>query len=319
MTTRSFERINYGLRPAKNVERKMICEAFRRLSEFAQLKSYRYVGFGSTYFSDFVLFHKALGIRSMTSIEKHAAVKERFAFNKPYKCIAVQFGECGDVLKELTWNDRTLMWLDYDGRLDADVLSDVGFCVANAPSGSLLLVSVNVQPEKFVDTEVNEKALSDLKERMGEEKVPADIRAQDLEDWGTALVCKRILDNEIAQGLAERNGLRSPETKIQYKQILNFHYRDGARMLTIGGVLVDAGLLPSFAKCDFTGLDFVRTDSTPYLIEIPNLTYREMRALDKQLPIDDPKNLKAEGVPAEDLQKYERIYRYFPTFAEAEI
>ncbi len=319
MTTRSFEKINYGLRPAKSIERKMICDACRRLSEIAQLKSYRYIGFGSTYFSDFVLLHKALGLRDMTSIEKQVAVKERFTFNNPFKCIKVEFGTCGDVLRRLTWNDRSLIWLDYDGKLDEGVLSDVSFCAANVPTGSALVVSVNVQPEAFSGTKVDEKALSNLKDRVTEDKVPPDINAQDLEDWGTARVSKRILDNEIAQSLAERNGVKPLETKMHYKQIFNFHYRDGARMLNVGGILVDGGMLPSFAKCDFPSLDFVRTGDDPYTIEVPNLTYREMRFLDKQLPIDDPKKLKAEGVPIEDLERYERIYRYFPTFAEAEI
>ena len=31
--------INYNLRPAKHIERKMLCEAFRRLSEIASVES----------------------------------------------------------------------------------------------------------------------------------------------------------------------------------------------------------------------------------------------------------------------------------------
>ena len=52
---KSYESVNYVLRPAKNIERKMFCEAFRRLAEFGRVDSYRYVGFGSTFFSDFSL------------------------------------------------------------------------------------------------------------------------------------------------------------------------------------------------------------------------------------------------------------------------
>ena len=82
----SYERIHYGLRPAKNVQRKMLVETFRRLSEFGAVDSYRYVGFGSTYFSDFSLFHKTLGIRSMISIERDLSNRKRFEFNRPFNC-----------------------------------------------------------------------------------------------------------------------------------------------------------------------------------------------------------------------------------------
>ena len=47
----------------------MLAEAFRKLSEFGKLDSYRYVGFGSLYF-DFALFPvKCLVFKKMISIE----------------------------------------------------------------------------------------------------------------------------------------------------------------------------------------------------------------------------------------------------------
>ena len=38
------ERINYTLRPAKHVERKMLCETFARLSALDNLRNFRYIG-----------------------------------------------------------------------------------------------------------------------------------------------------------------------------------------------------------------------------------------------------------------------------------
>ncbi len=66
----SYMQINYSLRPAKSVERKMLCEAIKRLAVFDKIESYKYVGFGSAYFSDFSLIHRSLGIEDMLSIEK---------------------------------------------------------------------------------------------------------------------------------------------------------------------------------------------------------------------------------------------------------
>ena len=128
-----YEIINYSIRPAKSIERKMLCEAFRRLSEFGSLDSYRYLGFGSTYFSDFALFYRLLGLRNMISIEKDAANSQRFEFNRPFRCIDVKFSHSNDALPTLPWNERTIGWFDYDDKLDAGLLADVHYLSSVAP------------------------------------------------------------------------------------------------------------------------------------------------------------------------------------------
>ena len=46
----SFTKVNYALRPAKSIERKMMAEAVRRLSPVIATEDYAYVGFGSPFF-----------------------------------------------------------------------------------------------------------------------------------------------------------------------------------------------------------------------------------------------------------------------------
>jgi hypothetical protein len=92
MTLRNDEMMNYLFRPAKNIERKMLCEALSRLSVIADVKHYQYVGFGSVYFADFTLFHKQLGIQKLISIESEEEMETRVRFNQPYSCIEVMVG-----------------------------------------------------------------------------------------------------------------------------------------------------------------------------------------------------------------------------------
>src|SRR5690349_11519838 len=114
----SYEHINYSLRPAKHVERKMLVESFRKLSEFDAIRNYRYIGFGSIYFSDFHLLHKSLGITNMLSIEKDEHNQSRFEFNSPFDCVDIKFGMSDAILPTLEWeNIPTIIWLDYDGKL----------------------------------------------------------------------------------------------------------------------------------------------------------------------------------------------------------
>lgn len=319
----SYEKINYALRPSKGIERKMVAEALARLSPFDKLKNYRYVGFGSTYFSDFILLHKKLGITKMISMESEVEDSPRFIFNKPYSCIEILFGLSGEILPLLDWKDKTILWLDYDGKLDASVLSDIGLFCSKAVSGSLLLVTVNAHPDKIgsgtqIQDIANER-LRLLQEAVGHEKVPESIHGRDLRSWGKAAVCRRIIHNEVLEILNARNGGMKKEERLEFKQLFNFNYQDGAMMMTMGGVLVGNQDIDLFKKCYFKDLSFIKTKSDPYIIEVPCLTHREIRCLDGQLPRQKHKQLRLPAVKYEDVKKYEKIYRYFPTFTEAEI
>jgi hypothetical protein len=335
----SYERINYALRPAKTIERKMLADGFQRLTAFATLSSYRYIGFGSTYFSDFIMFHRALNITNMLSIEKDVENADRFEFNLPFKCVKMAYGKSTDVLPTLKWSKRTIAWLDYDGPLTADVLADVAVFSANAASGSVLVISVNanagddendpstesIEGQPTEATESNSPAaraarrLERFKGRVGHAKVPTDVTAKDMRQWLFADACKRIVTNEINGTIRARNGVLEEEDRFIYSQLFNIHYADGAKMLTVGGIIYTKGEEPHFREAMFDGLPFVCTNGDAYAIEVPNLTYREIRSLEKQMPCAEGTVLKAPGVPVDDTQRYARVYRYFPTFAETDV
>ena len=197
----SYRQINYSLRPAKATERKMICEVFRRLYPFGKIETYRYIGFGSIYFSDFHLFHRALGMDDMLSIEKDAYAEECFEFNKPYKCVRIDCRPASEVLPELDWQVKTLAWLDYESKLDETVLSDVGSVCAKACSGSVLIVTVNAHMERDSDETVRQEyeeqtglqfnlmnyRLHELRKRLSDH-VPPEVEGSELRGKGLAIV-----------------------------------------------------------------------------------------------------------------------------------
>lgn len=316
----SYERIHYGLRPAKNVQRKMFVETLRRLAGFGAVDSYRYVGFGSTYFSDFNLFHKALGIRNMISIERDVSNRKRFEFNCPFNCIRMAFGNSTEILPTLTWHVKTILWLDYDSTLESSVLTDVKYFCASAVPGSIIIVTVNAEPSELDPKKLR---LDELRNSLGKERVPPDVKEADLSEWGTGRVFRRILLSEILETLSERNGGLTDENKIEYNPLFYFCYRDGDRMMTTGGLLYERGQEPVVAGCGFNSLDFLRfsarVNARPCFIEVPKLTYKEIRHLDRQLPRTKSERLRVPKVPPVDIKQYENIYRYFPTFAETEV
>ena len=312
----SYEAINYSLRPAKHIERKMLLDVFRTLNVFGSVSSYRYVGFGSIYFSDFYLVHKQLGITDMISIEKDQVNEKRFSFNRPFNCIQLQFGYSTDVLPTLLWDRRTIIWLDYDGTLSKDVIADIRYVCSNLAMGSMFVISVNAEPESANNAS---RAVELLKNRVGENNVPIGVTDSELRKWGTAAVYRRIITNQVQESLSDRNGVRNRGNKVMYQQLFNFNYADGMKMVTVGGIFFDEG------QRNLLSLDhlketcpFVRTEAEPYLIRVPNLTYREIRQLDKLLPIDESSVEVEINIPQDDLKHYSETYRYFPTFAETE-
>ena len=291
----------------------MLAEAFQALMAFTPLSSYSYIGFGSPYFTDFALFHRVLGITKMHSIEKDEDNRSRFEFNRPLACIKLHFGKSTSILPKLSWAGPVIVWLDYDGKLDHTVLADIATICQNALSGSILLISVNVRPERHEPVR-RKKLEQQLRTRF---KVPADVTNFTLGGWGTAKISRRIIFNEISECLTRVNSGLEPAQKKSYKQLFNFHYKDSAEMLTTGGIILKETDVARFNALDVEkNYNFVRTGVAEYHIEVPNLTFREFHHLNSQLPSAGA--LSASGIPTEDLDKYKKLYRWFPRFSESE-
>jgi hypothetical protein len=261
-----------------------------------------------------MLVHRRLGITDMTSIEQDTANKERFKFNLPFSCITMQFGKSSDVLPRLPWKARTIVWMDYDGILDDEKLADAQHIATNAVSGSMIVMTVNAEPGEADGSRVER-----LRERLGSERVPPEITNDShLGSWGTARAYRNILTNELLSTVSDRNGIAVSGSRIVYRPLFNFQYSDGARMTTVGGIFYSEAEAPHAERCSFKDLKFVSETETAYRIEVPNLTFRELRHLDAQLPVDDARKVAAVRIAREDVKKYVRVYRYFPNFLDAE-
>lgn len=110
----SDQKINYQVRPAKAIERRMLCDLIREIQLVRADNEMRYIGLGAKYFSDFVLFHNEFGITDMISIEAEVDRQIRYNFNKPLKCIQMRYGTTNEILPQLDnfQEKMNLVWLD---------------------------------------------------------------------------------------------------------------------------------------------------------------------------------------------------------------
>ena len=72
--------------------------------------------------------------------------------------------------------------------------------------------------------------------------------------------------NKIDESLHVRNGGLEEGERIQYQQLFYFHYRDGAKMMTVGGLLHAENQSNEILKCNFENLSFICTGDEFYNI-----------------------------------------------------
>lgn len=319
--------INYSIRPAKFVERKVIRDMLINLNRFSTIADYKYVGFGSKYFSDFSLFHKTLHINDMVSIEGDIDNKEKYQFNKPFECIEVVMGMSNEALPKIELNKNFIVWLDYDFGIDISMLNDIGFLVENLMSGSVVLTSYNSIAHKigklredFGDEEASHKELliRRLTDLVTEAYIPENIPETKLSKAITfSKIVRDIFILKIKNALSDKNSALELPEQWDFKQIMYFQYKDGADMATLGWVFFKKKDKEKIDNCGFEENEFSREDDDAYQINIPNLTVKEVNRLQNSMPLKA--EINREQLPEtiysnEDIESFSKIYKYYPSF-----
>lgn len=301
--------IDYRIRPAKNVERKMLLEICSRMGAVQELSKYRYVGMGSIYFVDFSLFHRAFGIDSMISLEGREGLIDRCDWNRPFDCIDVWPTSVEAALAELRSEVPTIMWLDYEDKLDAPILGQLSeACEVLAPR-SILIATVNATPDR------SKTRVRNFRRRFGNRD--SGIVKGD-EDLGKVKL-RKLNYEYMRQAVDEAVSTRAVRDGIAYRQLAYFTYKDGADMLTVAWLLHradEAKLIDD--TCGFENLPFLRDGDEAFDIAVPKLTYRERLELDRLLPDGDLNDLP-ESISAEDAKAYSLLYRQMPVYVDAVI
>ena len=317
----SFKRIDYSLRPAKHAERRMLCDIFRRLRPFGRVENYVYVGFGSIWFSDFMLMHRSLGIKDMISIEHSVESRDRIEDNKPFR-IPVDYRKSAEALPDLDWNRKQYIWLDYDDPLAPDMLLDMRTVARRAGSGTVLAVSVQcTKADQAVfserPAEGQPTSLDNFSTVFGRQRIPHGTTSEQLYGWQFGTLSRELLLQEIQSELSTRNS--DPDaSKIVFRSICDIEYEDGAKMTTLVGIFHTEEDQNLVDQCHFEALDFLPVVPGPVRVAVPKLTLKEFKKLESQLPLQDGEELVLGTIPIREARRFAAMYRYFPSFAVLE-
>jgi hypothetical protein len=309
----SFDTVNYSLRPSKSIQRQLVFEGAGRILATLAEPDVIYVGMGSIWFTDFQMAYKQLGVKKSISIEGNEIGYRRAQFNAPFATVDVRHGLTGAVLPTLLVSEELkqkpwMIWLDYDYELNESTADDMRVVIEGAPKNSVLVVTFNGLDRRY--GKPNERA-ERLRQVLGS-VVPDDLEQRKCkgDEMLATLADLALMRMEaIAQDCARPGGFIPAFRAI---------YKDGAPMVTVGGVLSGTEHAEEIAALVTRG-DWPCTP--PALIVAPHLTMKEAAALQAQLPRIDRLTraaVQALGFDLEDGQAeaFETYYLRYPSFAQ---
>ena len=324
---RSFEYVNYMFRPKKQIERKIIIEILQELKKEIPLSKYLYIGFGSIYYYDFILFHKILNMNNLLSIDDKST-KKRFEFNRPYDFISFENKISTNFLSEYDWKQNSALWLDYDNKLKDIVLSDIKIITKNCKKKDFLIITLNAYCEKSWSK--RKQARENFYREFG---TYVSQKCKD-KKYYTPKNFPLLLQDVIINYLMTM----SEYGDIKFYKLFSFRYQDRSPMFTIGGIFDDNEEL---WNKDW-GNKFISTTEEIKDINVPTLTYCEKFYIDSHIEKLKRKIKKIESknkesdcslteeemteminktLPFElgsiyDLKNYIEFYRYYPQYYE---
>ena len=326
MSKPSFKTINYMFRPKKQIERKILIEFFQNMQHKLNISisEYQYIGLGSIYYYDFILFHKYLNIRDMVSLDdkEHSS---RFEFNKPFDFITFNNISTTEFLSNNELDKKSFIWFDYDSKLisysekhnllinDEGIFDDIEIITKKSKEMDLFVLTVDmkIQETLFDSPKFKEAFINKYDEYLSQQyKQEKKITFKNY-----PLIIQNIIIN-----IFRNNEKFHP---VKFRKLFSFIYQDTAPMYTIGGI---------FSKNDLPGKlikkeSFFETDENKLVdIDVPLLTYCEKMILDKKIiaikkgldSMNEEEITELLGFEMEtnELKSYSKYYRYYPQYYE---
>jgi len=310
--------ISYDLRPSKQTERRILIDILKLGADCGlPIRDYRYVGMGANRFYDFIMVHRDLGISRMVSLEHDAQMFKRAEYNCPFKFIKVQNQSANLFLTNEHHDNPEVLWLDYDGALNRDVVTDIAAIGDRACRGDFAFVTVyGAAPKWAVNLTPKDRKLG-LEERFGD--LANVVELKELDDAGFDLATLKLIHAAFTNAFAQR-------TEGKFQKLLSASYSDSVRMVTYGGAFLPKGTATDYVAKLRTAMPFLKISSNqPYLVPSFPYTDKERSLLDRAATASTRRRsseralLASFGITEKDIDAYGEVIRYIPRYIESAI
>lgn len=273
-----------------------------------------------------ILKSRIEAIKIKISLEKEILLKQlndsctnRYIWNKPYGFINISFGEMQNRLENIHWtNDiRNIIWLDYDNFIDEGMLDCLEKCILKSSKGSLIIFSASMGNSADERLENFKENFSDMYRFGGSvEKKMCDNR-----EIGKTFY--NLVKNTVQAAISDKNNYNElGMASFVEKQVLNCQYADGTMMYTYAMIISDSSDdtdLETYPTNIFTKYDWYTPQEEIFIIDMPVLSNKEISMINRFLPTIDDKEiiLNLPYIPATEIKKYLKIYKYYPNYFDA--
>ena len=242
----------------------------------------------------------------MTSFENDPGIIGRVKFNNPLASIKIVEEDATDgMISAITEREKYLIWLDYECGLTSEILDAVGILSGLLPEGSILIVTANAQLPGLIGSEQRNTEIERYLDLFSP-RIPGLVN-NDITPNSLKNLYSKALKAEIEQGALARSN-------EEFVQLFNYHYSDGAPMLTFGGIIKSKDV--TFTRA-VSGLKYVNQAELPTEISVPALTHKEKIWLDS-VGSASAKTAKT-GLNHTDIAKYFEFASHYPTYYEISI
>ncbi len=332
----------YHLRPHKSVDRRLFLDLLTRIERWTPLNNYVYLSMGAYPLEDHKLVHRLIGIKQLIAFDLDEEIVARQRFNRPLEtCHCLRrtaddlISNLEGILAECQFADDSgiIIWLDYTSpRQIGHQIREFEALLNKLRAGDVVRVTVNAQPNAFLDPEAPGDSPLRVTEKMGRqfenlrrwigEFLPADTSAGDL--------TVDELPRTISKSFAAATLKALPVTgAITFCPLSIIRYADGQQMLSITGVVVDRTEKEAMLKrLDLETWPFASSEWVQiHQLVVPALTVRERLFLERAVVSKTSQELtselgfeKASDVSIIDfLESYKNYYRFYPTLLAAEL
>lgn len=313
MTMNSPTKLNYEVRPCKFAERTMLLAALQTITNKFEGK-YQYVGFGGLTFTDFKLFHSNLHIDIMHSIEGGKYSEKRLKYNSPYGFIQIHKGMSSMELTKINFDNKTIVWLDYDGVIEDYTFSDLSLLIRKMPIGSVYIISCN---RELKNQENNLYSSVDEFLSRFRELAPSGLKMADLSASNDYKTIRKMLNKAVKNAVNDRN--LYGET-VKFKLLFDIIYQEnhGAKMHTFGGIILDQDY--DEQQLEINDFPFIyKGDDDAYKIDVPNITLKESLLLNSCIGDENYEEKIKDIITDANYNKYIKIYKYLPRFFDVRL
>ncbi len=254
--------IDYELRPAKNVDRRVFVDLLARSERYLTLADATYVSMGGYPMTDHRMIHRRLDIENLVSIDGDPEVVQRQNFNKPTEkciCLHLQSGELIEDLDDILSRNnidveaRKVIWLDYTKPNTLDTqLNEFEGLLNKAAEHDIVRITLNANNDalkyetgKNLDALALRNARFQALEKMIGSYLPNGSSPKDLSNSSFPMLLSKILGRAAESAFP-------PADKFSFFPLSTIAYQDGQRMLTMTGIVIDKINIQKFL--DETGL-----------------------------------------------------------------